>query len=689
MWRRRASVPWIAPTPAASPWPSRTSTILEVRGSRANPYTAGVICAKVARDFPAFTNGDDRILTPLRRTGAKGEGRFQPISWDEALDVIHARVTAVIAAHGPQAVLPLNYAGPHGMLAGGSMDLRFFHKLGASLLDRKPLCGGIRAEAWMGTFGAVPGMRPEQVALSKLVVAWGNNVTWSNLHLMPLINKVRRGGGKLVVVDPVRTKVAEQADLHLALRPGTDLILAWALTAELERRGAFDRAFIERHVEGFEAYMERARAVTLADAERIAGVPAAQVRQLAEWYHTLSPAAISVGNGLERNQNGGNGCRAIFALPALAGKLGVPGGGLVNGASQAFPKTMARLQRPDLVPAGTRTLNIVDVGAHLLDPDLSPPIKALFIYNHNPVIVHPDQNRMRRGLLREDLFTVGADVVMTDSMAYCDVVLPAATHFEYHDLYAAYGTHWLQRAEPVIRPRGESQPNTEIFRRLAARFGFTDPAFTASDAELMDDAMDASDPRLGGVRPSALPTDRALAMTVGGEDAVMFVNVFPKTASGKIELASSYLDAEVRPAPALVPALRDAVSAPARLARVGPAHHVDVRQPALERRVCRRSRCTPTTRGRGASSTACGSRCGTIWARSTCRSPSRTRCGRAWCPRSRARGSRRATMARRSPRSRPATTPTSPGAPATTTRASRWPPTRACRRSPPRCRRAR
>ena len=161
-----------------------------------------MICAKVARDFPAFTNGDDRILTPLRRTGAKGEGRFQPISWDEALDVIHARVTAVIAAHGPQAVLPLNYAGPHGMLAGGSMDLRFFHKLGASLLDRKPLCGGIRAEAWMGTFGAVPGMRPEQVVLSKLVVAWGNNVTWSNLHLMPLINKVRRGGGKLVVVDP-------------------------------------------------------------------------------------------------------------------------------------------------------------------------------------------------------------------------------------------------------------------------------------------------------------------------------------------------------------------------------------------------------------------------------------------------------------------------------------------------------
>ncbi len=515
--------------------------IVEVRGSRANPLTAGVICAKVARDFPAFANGEGRILTPLRRVGPKGEGRFERVSWDEALDVIHARVTEIIAAHGPQAVLPLNYAGPHGMLAGGSMDLRFFHRLGATLLDRKPLCGGIRTEAWVGTYGAVPGMRPEQVALSRLVIAWGNNVTWSNLHLMPIVNRARRQGAKLVVVDPVRTVIAGQADLHLAIRPGTDLILAWAVTAELERRGAFDHAFIERNVQGFDAYMERARGVTLADAERICGVPAEQVRRLAEWYHTLSPAAISVGNGLERNQNGGAGIRAIFALPALAGKLGVPGGGLVNGASQAFPKTVARLQRPDLVPAGTRTLNIIDVGAHLLDPALAPPIQAVFIYNHNPVIVHPDQNRLRRGLLREDLFAVGSDVVMTDSMAYCDVVLPAASHFEYADVYPAYGQHWLQRAEPVMRLRGESLPNTEIFRRLAARFGYDEPMFKASDAELMDDALDAADPRLGGMKPSALPTDRALAMTFGGEEAVLFRNVFPKTPSGKVELTSSYL----------------------------------------------------------------------------------------------------------------------------------------------------
>ncbi|HKQ60850.1 MAG TPA: molybdopterin-dependent oxidoreductase, partial [Candidatus Polarisedimenticolaceae bacterium] len=276
----------------------------------------------------------------------------------------------------------------------------------------------------------------------------------------------------------------------------------------------------------------------------ICRVPESQIRQLAEWYHTRSPASISVGNGLERNQNGGSGIRAIFALPALAGKFGVPGGGLVNGAGFAFPKTPARLQRPDLLPPGTRTLNIVDAGKHLLDPTLSPPIKAVFIYNHNPLVVHPEQNVLRRGLAREDLFVVGSDVVMTDSLAYADVVLPAASHFEHADLFAAYGTHWLQRADRVIPPQGEALPNTEIFRRLAARFGFNDPAFRASDAELMDDALDGADPRMGGKRPSAIPLDRATPMTVngGGEELVLFKNVFPKTTSGKVELASPYLE---------------------------------------------------------------------------------------------------------------------------------------------------
>lgn len=541
--------------------------IVKVRGSKANPYTGGVLCAKVPAAYPDWVHGPGRLHSPLRRVGPKGEGRFEPISWDAALDAIHDRFAAIIAEHGPQAILPLNYAGPHGMLAGASMDLRFFHRLGATLLDRRPLCGGIRAEAWMGTYGAAPGIAPEEVRHAKLIVVWGNNVTWCNLHLTPLINSARRDGARVVVIDPKRVKIAEQADLHLALRPGTDVVLAWAIAAELERRGGLDRDFIARHVEGFEAFMAEARRYSPAEAARICGVPEADIRQLAAWYHTLSPAAISVGNGLERNQNGGSGIRAVFALPALAGKWGVTGGGLVNGAGHAFPKTPARLVRPDLVPAGTRTINIIDVGRDLLDPSLTPPIKALFIYNHNPVIVHPDQNRLKRGLAREDLFTVGCDVVMTDSLAYADIVLPASSHFEYADLYAAYGTHWLQRAEPVIPWQGQSLPNTEIFRRLAARFGFTEPAFRAGDAELMDDAVDAADPRMRGYSGSGVPLEAPLAMDVDGEPAALFRNVTPRTPSGKVELTSEYLEGKYG---ARVPGYRP-VESPYPLVLITPA----------------------------------------------------------------------------------------------------------------------
>src|SRR5258706_12617184 len=221
--------------------------IVKIRGSRANPYTAGVICTKVAGSYPEWVHGPGRLQTPLRRIGAKGEGRFAPVSWDEALDLIHERVTSVIAAHGPQSVLPLNYAGPHGMLAYASMDLRFFHKLGASLLDRSPLCGGIRTQAWLGTFGTAPGIAPEQVRHSRLTIAWANNVTWSNLHLTPIINAARRDGAKVVAVDPKPIKIAEQADMHVALKPGTDVVLAWARAAEPGRRGAGHIAVRHRH----------------------------------------------------------------------------------------------------------------------------------------------------------------------------------------------------------------------------------------------------------------------------------------------------------------------------------------------------------------------------------------------------------------------------------------------------------
>jgi anaerobic selenocysteine-containing dehydrogenase len=515
--------------------------IVKVRGSHANPLTRGTICGKVSH-YPELVHGPDRLLTPLKRVGPKGDGKFTRITWDEALDLIYERFTAIGREFGAEALLPLNYGGPHGVLAAGSMDLRFFHKLGATRLSRRPLCGGVKEQAFFGTYGAVPLMRPEHVAHARLIILWGNNVTVSQLHLVPIINEARRHGAKLVVVDPRRIQIARQADVHLALKPGTDVVLAWAVAAELERMGGLDRAFIAEHVLGAEAYLDRARQMPLEEAARVCGLETAQIRQLAEMYHTISPAVICPGNGPERNQNGGSGLRAVFALPALAGKFGVLGGGLLQGASASFPKTLSRLQGEEFAPQRVRTLNIVTIGRDLSDPQLKPPIKGLFIYNHNPVIVHPDQNTMRRGLLRRDLFTVVCDIVKTDTVLFADVVLPASSHFEYPDLYPAYGQHFLQRAEPVIPPVGESLPNTEIFRRLAKRFGFDDSAFQASDADLMDAALAQDDPRLGGVRPSALPLDTPLAMQFNGGDAMLLMTTFPKTPSGKIELQSAHLE---------------------------------------------------------------------------------------------------------------------------------------------------
>jgi len=515
--------------------------IVKVRGSMALPYTDGVICSKVAHHTGDFVHGDARLQFPLKRVGPRGSGRFERITWNAALDLIHERVTAVIARFGPQAVMPLNYAGPHGLLSGDSMSLRFFHKLGATQLYRRALCGGVRSEAWSGTYGAVPGLGPDAAAQAQLNIVWGNNATVSNLHLVRNIRAAKRKGGRLVVIDTLRTKIAAQADLHLALRPGTDVVLGFALAVELERLGAHDQAFIARHVDGYAEFMAQARPWTVAAAAEACGVRAEDIRQLAQWMADADPLVMAPGNGLERGRNGGSGIRAAIALPALMGKLSATSG-IVLGASHAVPKTMAKLQRPDLLPAGTRTLNILDVGRHLERDDLDPPLRALFIYNHNPIVVHADQNRVKRGLRREDVFLVGIEIAMTESMQYCDVVLPSATHFECDDLYGAYGHHWLQRAEAAIAPVGETLPNTEIFRRLAARFGFDDACFTASDRELMDDAVDGSHPRLRGVAPSRIPTDQALRMTApDGRPLALFDNVTPATPSGKVELASDML----------------------------------------------------------------------------------------------------------------------------------------------------
>jgi len=517
--------------------------LIKVSGSKANPYTDGVICKKVKQSYPDFVHGKQRLTRPLKRVGLRGSDQFEAISWDAAIDIIHQGFTNAIEKFGPQSVMPLNYAGPHGELAGGSMDRRFFYRLGATLLNRGPLCGGVRGSAYSSLFGNAPGMPPEQGIHADLIVVWSNNVTVSNLHFAAILKKARKAGARLVVIDPKRTKVAEQSDMFLPIHPGSDVVFAMAVAAEFERRGALDMAFIKQWTVGYDAFMAQARKYSIADMERECRLSAEQFHAFVDLYLASKNVAANFGNGIERGHSGGSALRAAMTLQALTGNHGRIGAGVIAKSGLATPKTSDKLQRPDLIPPGTRTFNIVDVPEKLLDENLDPPVMATMIYNHNPIGAHPDQTKMIKALSREDLFIAGSDVVMTDSMKYCDVILPAASCFEISDIYGAYGQNYVQRAEPVIPLVGESLPNTEIFRRMAARFGFDEQMFKDSDEQLMDQAMDGDDPKLQGFKPSQVPLDRALEMTANnGETMIMCDNVVPATPSGKIELFSQDME---------------------------------------------------------------------------------------------------------------------------------------------------
>jgi len=357
------------------------------------------------------------------------------------------------------------------------------------------------------------------------------------------LKKRRASGATLVIIDPKQIKLAEQCDLFIQIHPGTDVILAMALAAELERQNALDTDFIDAWVHGVDAFMEQARQYSVEDVEKICAVPADQFYELARLYRASGKVATSIGNGIERGHSGGSGLRAAMALQALTGNHGRLGAGVIAKSGVASAKTQDRLQGVELIAPGTRTFNLVDVAEKLLDKSIQPAIMATMIYNHNPVATHPNQTQMIKALMREDLFIAGADMVMTDSMAFADVILPAASHFEYDDIYGAYGQNYVQRAAPVIPCVGESVPNTEIFRRLAARFGYDDPMFKASDEMLMDEAMDGTDPRFGGVRPSKIDPHRAIEMNrPDGGDLVMCNTVHPATLTGKIELFSEDLE---------------------------------------------------------------------------------------------------------------------------------------------------
>jgi len=516
--------------------------ITSIRGSEVNPFTRGTICKKVANYYQDLVHGPRRLRTPLLRTGPRGGEEFTPISWSDALERIHAATTEAIAEYGPESILPLNYGGPHGQLAMGSMDRRFFYRLGATQLERTPLCGGVMSTAYASLFGDAPGLNPEDAVNSDLLVIWANNITTSNLHFTRVVKAAQAKGARLVVVDSKRIKIARKADLFLQPLPNTDAVLALAMAAEFERRELLDKTFLDRWVEGLEPYLQSARRYSLQDAARICGLKLQDIECFIRFYAEAGTASLNIGIGLERSANGGSAIRTAMALQVLRGQLGRSGAGVICPNGAMFPKTPQRLQCPELLGKTTRSVNIVDVPQLLLDDCLDPPFKVVFIYNHNPVCTHPQQNKMKAALSQSSLFTIGCDVVMTDTMSYCDVILPACSHFEHTDVFAAYGQGYLQKADAVIPAVGQAKPNTEIFRQLARRFGFAEPEFRTTDEELLDTAFDCTSPVMQQNLPSQLKSGAVLPMlNAEGEWPLLCSNTSPATASGKIELFSQQL----------------------------------------------------------------------------------------------------------------------------------------------------
>ena len=463
---------------------------LGVRGNPLHRHTHGVLCTKVSR-YAERTHHPERLLQPLKRAGPKGSGRFEPVSWDAALADIVRRLQA-IAARDAEAIVPYSYCGTMGLVQGESISARFFHQLGASLLDRT-ICSSAGGEGLVQTLGGKVGMKVEFFAESKLLLIWGSNSVASNLHFWRLAQTAKRNGARLVCIDPRRTETAEKCHEHVQLRPGTDAALALALMHELIVHDWLDHGYIAQHTLGWEALRERALRWSPERAADICGVPVEQIRSLARAYGTTWPSAIRLNYGMQRVRGGGNATRAIACLPALVGAWRQRAGGLLLSSSGMFPVDRAALQRPDLLAGRTpRTINMSTIGNALLagtgyapaDGPAGPKIEAVIVYNSNPVAVAPESGKVVAGFARDDLFTVVLEQFQTDTADYADYILPATTQLEHWDVQASYGHTDVLLNRPAIAPLGQSRPNTEIFRALAQRMGFTDHCFAEDDESL-------------------------------------------------------------------------------------------------------------------------------------------------------------------------------------------------------------
>ncbi len=571
----RATCPHDCPDTCAMLVTVKDGVAIEVKGDPDHPNTAGALCTKVSR-YVERTYHAERLLFPQKRVGSKGEGKFIRISWDEALDIIAAKLKP-IAEQDPLAILPYSYAGTMGLVQGESMSMRFFNKIGASDLDRT-ICASAGSVGYQYTIGAKIGTDTEQFEHAKLIIIWGSNPIASNLHFWMKVQEAKRRGATIIAIDPYRSLTAEKCHQHIALLPGTDTALALGLMHVLIRDDYLDHDYIKNYTLGFDQLAQRVKIWTPEHTAKICGIEPEVVEQLAQLYGKTAlqgeAVAIRLSYGLQRTHGGGMAVRNAACLPALVGAWRQPAGGILLSSGDSFPKRLDRLQRPDLrSPSNSqkqRLINMSTIGDDLLKPaskEFGPAIQALFVYNSNPVAVAPESIKVARGFAREDLFTVVLEHFQTDTADYADILLPATTQLEHTDIHATYGHLYMMANNPAIQPLGESKPNTEIFRLLAARMGFNDPCFSETDDEIAAQAFDSTNQR-------AIHFDWASLKKTGWQKLNMplapFVHGGFPTASGKCEFFSAKMQADgLDPLPAYIPPYESAQSAP-QLAQVYP-----------------------------------------------------------------------------------------------------------------------
>ena len=571
----RATCPHDCPDTCAMLVTVKDGIATEVKGDPDHPNTAGALCTKVSR-YVERTYHAERLLTPQKRIGRKGEGKFARISWDEALDIIATKLKT-IADKDPLAILPYSYAGTMGFVQGESMSMRFFNKIGASDLDRT-ICASAGSVGYKYTIGAKIGTDTEQFEHAKLIIIWGSNPIASNLHFWMRVQEAKRKGATIIAIDPYRSLTAEKCHQHIDLLPGTDAALALGLMHVLIRDDYLDHDYIKNFTLGFDQLAVRVKTWTPETTAKICGIKPEVVEQLAQLYGTTAmrgeAVAIRLSYGLQRTHGGGMAVRNVACLPALVGAWRQPAGGVLLSSGDSFPKRLDRLERADLRSTSQsqkrRLINMSTIGDDLLKPDskeFGPAIQAVIVYNSNPIAVAPESSQVARGFAREDLFTVVLEHFQTDTADYADILLPATTQLEHTDIHATYGHLYMMANNPAIAPLGESKPNTEIFRLLATRMGFDDACFSETDDEIAAQAFDPKDQRAKNFDWASLKKTGWQKLTM--PDAPFAQGGFP-TASGKCEFFSAQMQADgLDPLPAYIPPYESKASTP-ELAQIYP-----------------------------------------------------------------------------------------------------------------------